>query len=85
MDIYCHRHISFCIIRHLPSDEDFILSQTLLIKSSFLLLLEQNIVYLFKDNFQQSSNACAAYSNVITSRNLLPITGVSIKDGVSLI
>ena len=40
---------------------------------------------IFKDNFQQSSNACAAYSNVITSRNLLPITGMSIKDGVSLI
>ena len=26
MDICCHRHISFCINRHPPSDEDFILS-----------------------------------------------------------
>ena len=25
-DICCHRHISFCINRHPPSDEDFILS-----------------------------------------------------------
>ena len=24
--ICCHRHISFCINRHPPSDEDFILS-----------------------------------------------------------
>ena len=84
MDICCHRHISFCINRHPPSDEDFILSYTLLIKSSFLLLLEQKYS-ISKDNFQQSSNVCAAYSNVITSRNLLAITGVSIIDGVSLI
>ena len=26
VDICCHRHISFCINRHPPSDEDFILS-----------------------------------------------------------
>ena len=29
MDICCHRHISFRINRHPPSDEDFILSYTL--------------------------------------------------------
>ena len=63
---------------------DFILSLTLPIESSFLLLLEQKYS-IFKDNFQQSSNACAAYNNSITSRNLLPITGVSIKDGICLI
>ena len=37
---------------------------------------------MFKDNFQQSSNASAAYTNITTSRSLLPVT---MEDGISLI
>ena len=55
----------FCINLHPPSEEDFIIIIDITDRIKFLTAFRAN-----KDNFQQSSNACAAYSNIITSRSL---------------
>ena len=72
------------------SDFLFVLMYTLLSKKNVYIIIEllEKIKFLIAFRVKNivcfSTIACAAYTNVITSCSLLPTTGVSIKDGISL-